>query len=29
MLIVQAMVEDLTILTRDKNIPLYNIKTSW
>lgn len=29
MLIVQAMVEDLTILTRDENIPLYNIKTSW
>ena len=28
-LVVQAMVEDLTILTRDENIPLYNVKTSW
>jgi len=29
MLVVQAMVEDLVILTRDENIPQYNIRTKW
>jgi len=29
MLVVQAMVEDLVILTRDENIPQYNIRTTW
>jgi len=29
MLVVQAMVENLTIVTKDENIPLYNIKTKW
>jgi len=29
MLVVQAMVEDLIILTRDENIPQYNIRTKW
>ncbi len=29
MLVVQAKVEDLTILTKDENIPLYSIKTIW
>jgi PIN domain nuclease of toxin-antitoxin system len=29
MLVVQAMVGDLTIVTRDENIPRYNVKTQW
>jgi PIN domain nuclease of toxin-antitoxin system len=29
MLVVQAMVEDLIIVTRDENIPRYNVKTQW
>ena len=29
MLVAQAMVEDLIIVTRNENIPKYNIKTKW
>jgi PIN domain nuclease of toxin-antitoxin system len=29
LLVVQAMVEDLTVMTRDENIPRYNVKTQW
>jgi len=29
MLVVQAMLEDLTIVTKDQNISRYNIKTDW
>ncbi len=28
-IIVQAQVEDLTILTKDENIPRYKVKTDW